>query len=208
MCREFRLIAVAALLGTLAAADAQAQSGAVTRDRLMFDPTGLQNPNSRKSTPQTAPTTGQSVAPREPAEPAPVIRQTAVPQPPAAPVSKPAAAPKPPARAATARRPGPAETGNRDTAVSQRASERPIPREQPNALGRISVEGATLGYESQTQMKAYDMSDGRRVPGYDNYQRNDSSYFGLSLKMPTFGGSSSSSSSSDPPPFQRDHRPY
>ena len=29
------------------------------------------------------------------------------------------------------------------------------------------------------------MSDGRRVPGYDNIQRNDSSYFGLSLRMPT-----------------------
>jgi hypothetical protein len=133
-----------------------------------------------------------------------------VPRPPTTPAVKPATAPKPPARATTTtRRPAQAETGNRDTAVSQRASERPIPREQPNALGRISVEGATLGYESQTQMKAYDMSDGRRVPGYDNYQRNDSSYFGLSLKMPTFGGSSSSSSSSsDPPAFQRDHRPY
>jgi hypothetical protein len=108
------------------------------------------------------------------------------------------------------RRPTQAETSNGSTATSQRTSERPVPREQPNALGRISVEGATLGYESQTQMKAYDMSDGRRVPGYDNIQRNDSSYFGLSLRMPTFGGSSSSSSSSssDPPAFQRDHRPY
>jgi hypothetical protein len=202
MGREFQLIAVASLLAALGAADAQAQSSTVTRDRLMFDPAGLQNPNSRKFTPQsTSPTTGQNTAPAP-------VKQTAVP-PPAAPAAKPAAAPKPPARAATARRPVQAETGNRDTAVSQRASERPIPREQPNALGRISVEGATLGYESQTQMKAYDMSDGRRVPGYDNYQRNDSSYFGLSLKMPTFDGpSSSSSSSSDTPPFQRDHRPY
>jgi outer membrane biosynthesis protein TonB len=212
MCREFQLIAVAFVLATLTAANAQAQSSAVTRDRLMFDPTGLQNPNSRKFTPQTAPTTGQSIAPREPATPAPApaTKQSAAPQPPAAPAVKPAAAPKPPARAITARRPAQAETGNRDTATSQRASERPIPREQPNTLGRISVEGATLGYESQTQMKTYDMSDGRRVPGYDNIQRNDSSYFGLSLKMPTFGGSSPSSSSpsSDPPAFQRDHRPY
>jgi hypothetical protein len=199
-------------LFSVLAANAQAQSSAVTRDRLMFDPTELQNPNSRKLTPQTAPTTGQSVAPRESATPAPApaVKQSAVPRPPTTPAVKSATAPKPPARATTTtRRPAQAETGNRDTAVSQRASERPIPREQPNALGRISVEGATLGYESQTQMKAYDMSDGRRVPGYDNYQRNDSSYFGLSLKMPTFGGSSSSSSSSsDPPAFQRDHRPY
>jgi hypothetical protein len=206
MCRKFQLIGMACLLVTLAAADTHAQSSAVSRDRLMFDPTGLQN-SSRKFTPQAAPTTGQSVTPRESAAPAPAVRQTAVP-PPAPPAAKPAATPKPPARAATARRPAQAETGNRDTIAGQRASERPIPREQPNALGRISVEGATLGYESQTQMKAYDMSDGRRVPGYDNYQRNDSSYFGLSLKMPTFGGSSSSSSSSEPSPFQRDHRPY
>ncbi len=68
-----------------------------------------------------------------------------------------------------------------------RAVERPIPREQLTPIPRVTIPGGSLGYESQTSLRAYDMSDGRRVPGYDNIQRNDSSYFGLSIRMPTGG---------------------
>jgi hypothetical protein len=62
--------------------------------------------------------------------------------------------------------------------------------------------------ERETQLKAYDLSDGRRVPGYDNIQRNDASFFGLSLRMPTSSSSSSSlSSSPSSPSFTREHGP-
>jgi hypothetical protein len=67
------------------------------------------------------------------------------------------------------------------------ATERPIPREQLTPIGRLSIPGGSLGYESRTAIGAYDLSDGRRVPGYENIQRNDSSYFGLSIRMPTGG---------------------
>jgi hypothetical protein len=42
-----------------------------------------------------------------------------------------------------------------------------------------------LGFENRTALRDYDMSDGRKVPGFDNIQRNESSYFGLSIRMPT-----------------------
>ncbi len=72
-----------------------------------------------------------------------------------------------------------------DTVATQTGSTaRPVPREQPN-LGRLSLPQGSLGYEGKTQMQTYDMSDGRRVPGFENIQRNNSSYFGLSLRMPT-----------------------
>ncbi len=187
-----------ALLAWTASADAQ-QSGA-TRNQLMFDPNGVQGgADSRTGSLQSSPTTGQSVAPQKPT--APVTAQTAAPQRPAAPAAKPAAAPKPPAAPATAGAPPqarpqtarrPAETAARAATDAQRTSERPIPREQPQALGRVSLPGATLGYENKTQLQSYDLSDGRRVPGYDNIQRNDSSYFGLSLRMPTSSSSGSS----------------
>jgi hypothetical protein len=184
------------VLATLAAAAAaQAQQGSVTSNRLMFDPTGLQGTESRKLTPQATTTTGQNTAPQ------PAAKQIATPQLPAAP----AAAPKPAARAtisapprlAPARRPAQAGHTISDTPTgSARSADRPTPREQSPALGRLSLPQGSLGFESQTQLKTYDLSDGRRVPGYDNIQRNDSSYFGLSLRMPT--GSSS-------PALLRDH---
>ncbi len=150
-------------LGLLVAAPvmAQAQQGGNSGNRLMFDPNGVQ-------------TTGQGgareAAPAKPSTPAaPAAKK------PAKPETKPAAA---------ARRPSSA-TDDRTAAGSARLNERPIPREQPTALGRLSIPGGTLGYESETSMKAYDLSDGRRVPGYENIQRQDSSYFGLSVRMPT-----------------------
>jgi hypothetical protein len=99
--------------------------------------------------------------------------------------AKPATKPAATSDAASRRLPS---TGiDRTTAGPARSTERPIPREQPTALGRLSIPGGSLGYESETSMKAYDLSDGRRVPGYENIQRNDSSYFGLSVRMPTSG---------------------
>jgi hypothetical protein len=213
------LITVGLLLATSVAADAQ--QSAVTSNRLMFDPAGLQNSGSRKVTTQSAsPTTGQSVAPREPAVPTPAVKPTAAPQP-TAPKTKPAVrsatksnlapravenSPAPPASARRAAQP--ARDANRTGTDNARSAERPIPREQPTPLGRLSIEGATVGLERETQLKAYDLSDGRRVPGYDNIQRNDASFFGLSLRMPTSSSSSSSlSSSPSSPSFTREHGP-
>jgi hypothetical protein len=58
-------------------------------------------------------------------------------------------------------------------------------------LGRLDLPGGSLGYDSRTSMQPYNLGDGRRVPGTDNIQRNDSSYFGLSLRMPTSTSGSS-----------------
>ena len=216
------LFAVACVLGL--AAPTSAQQSNVSSSRLMFDPAGLQGSDSRKMAPapQTTSTTGQNVAPHPPAAPparqtvtppppaAPAARQAAVPKPPAPPAIGPAAAPKQPARAtanaparpAAARRPAQADTADNRNATSS-TSARAIPREQPAPLGRVALPQGSLGFENQTQIKAYNMSDGRRVPGYDNIQRNDSSYFGLSLRLPT--AATSSSSSSSPPSLFRDH---
>jgi hypothetical protein len=177
---------IVAVAFALIPAAANAQQGSATSNRLMFDPTELRGSDGRKLAPQpaTTTTTGQSTAP----QPAP--RQVATPQP--QPQAVPAAAPKPAARATASAPPRPArrpaQAGNTiaDTPTgSTRTPDRPVPREQAPALGRLSLPEGTLGYESRTQMQTYDLSDGRRVPGYDNIQRNDSSYFGLSLRMPT-----------------------
>ena len=192
-------VIVAVAFALIPVAAAQAQQGSVTGNRLMFDPTELRGLDGRKLTPPPAATTttGQSTAP----QPAP--RQVATPQP--QPQAAPAAAPKPAARAtasapprrAPARRPAQAGNSIADTPTgSTRTPDRPVPREQPTALGRLALPQGSVGFEGQTQLKPYDMSDGRRVPGYDNIQRNDSSYFGLSLRLPTPSSS---------PSFTRDH---
>ena len=194
--RSYVVIAVASALAVVSYA-AQAQQGSVSNSRLMFDPRSLGPAGSQPQT-MTAPapgTTGQS------AQQQPATRQVIAPQPQAAPP-----APKPAARASAAapakptapRRVAPTERVINDTTAAQtRSADRPVPREQ-QTLGRVPLPQGTLGYEGKTQMQTYDMSDGRRVPGFDNIQRNDSSYFGLSLRMPTFGAPSSPSSSSSP----------
>ena len=196
MRRRYRNFVVASALSILLPIGAHAQTGSDSKSRLMFDPSGLQGSNSGAAKPLTppSPTTGQSTTPRQ--TQAPTVTQTATPR--SAPAARQAATPKPPARASSApARPAatrPAQANNtveRAPAGTARTSERPIPREQPTALGRLDLPGGSLGYESQTQMRAYDMGDGRRVPGYDNIQRNDSSYFGLSLRMPTATSGSS-----------------
>ena len=109
-----------------------------------------------------------------------------------------------PAKPAPVRRAAPTERVINDTTAAQtRSADRPVPREQPN-LGRLSLPQGSLGYEGKTQLQTYDMSDGRRVPGFENIERKDLSYFGLSLRMPTAdlpSPSSSSSWSSSPSSF-------
>jgi hypothetical protein len=192
--RSRLVIAVASALAVSYAAQAQ-QQGSVSNSRLMFDPSSLGPAGSPPQT-MTAPapgTTGQS------AQQQPVARQVIAPQPQAAtPAPKPAArtTATAPAKPAPARRAAPTERVINDTTAAQtRSADRPVPREQ-QTLGRVPLQQGTLGYESRTQMQTYDMSDGRRVPGFDNIQRNDSSYFGLSLRMPTLNSPSPSSSSS------------
>ncbi len=193
--RSRLVIAVASALAVVSYAAQAQQQGSVSNSRLMFDPSSLGPAGSQPQT-MTAPaprTTGQS------AQQQPATRQVIAPQPQAAPP-----APKPAARATAAapakptaaRRAAPTERVINDTTAAQtRSADRPVPREQ-QTLGRVPLPQGTLGYESRTQMQTYDMSDGRRVPGFDNIQRNDLSYFGLSLRMPTLNSPSPSSSSS------------
>ena len=185
---------VASVLAVLTASGAQAQQGSVSNSRLMFDPNSVGTPTSQpqKLTPP-ATTTGQTA--QQPA----ATRQTIAPQQQSTP-------PAPAARSAntTSAKPAPAKRAaptervmNDATVAAQSRTARPIPREELN-LGRVTLpQQGSLGYESKTQLQSYDLSDGRgRVPGYDNISRNDSSYFGLSLRMPTLNAPSPSSSSS------------
>ena len=170
--RSRLVIAVASALAVVSYAAQAQQQGSVSNSRLMFDPSSLGPAGSQPQT-MTAPaprTTGQS------AQQQPATRQAIAPQPQAAPP-----APKPAARATAAApakptaapRAAPTERVINDTAAAQtRSTDRPVPREQ-QTLGRVPLPQGTLGYESRTQMQTYDMSDGRRVPGFDNIQRNE-----------------------------------
>jgi hypothetical protein len=181
-------IAISVLL--LAGGPALSQQGSRFNDQLMFDPnsfSGARQLDAPQRAPAATGTTGQNAPPaaRQAAPP-----QTAQPQAKPKPAARTAAAPAPRRAAPPAdRRIGDATAG----VTTNTATGRPVPREETN-LGRLSIPQGSLGYESRTQLQTYDMSDGRRVPGYENIQRNDSSYFGLSLRMPTSPGSSSSSS--------------
>lgn len=199
-----RFVVLSMLAATVLTGAAQAQQS--SSSRLMFDPSSVQD--SRRPVQPVPPaaiptTTGQSAA-QPAARPVP---QQQVPQ---QAQQRTAPAPKPAARAATPRNQAatpPRTAGDATPNTASRSAERPIPREETN-LGRLSLPQGSVGYESRTQLQAYDLSDGRRVPGSDNLQRNDSSYFGLSLRMPTVtgpgasgGGSSSSWSSPAPSSF-------
>jgi hypothetical protein len=52
-------------------------------------------------------------------------------------------------------------------------------------LGRMQLEGGTFGVETQSQFKENKFSDGRQVPGLETEKRAGSSFFGLSLQVPT-----------------------
>jgi hypothetical protein len=211
MRRPQLFVAVASALAmfmNMTVAGAQAQQGSVTSNRLMFDPSGLQGTESRKPAPVPAP---QAITPAQNFVPQPPARQTAAPQPAMAPAAT-RAAPNPPARAtasapprpAGARRPAQSDNADNRAVAGAERSAKPVPREQPGALGRLELPQGSVGFENRTQLNAYDLSDGRRVPGYDNIQRKDSSYFGLSLRLPTADSPSASGSSLSSPSF-RDH---
>lgn len=203
------VVTVASVLAVLPGAAVHAQQNSMSNSRLMFDPNSVGETRRPANQPQTATTpaapatSGQSLQ-------QPAVQQAATPQPQAAPKPAPRAAaaasanpaPAKPAAAkpAPARRPVTAERTINDTTAANRnqSTARPVPREEVN-LGRVALPQGSLGYENRTQLQTYDLSDGRgRVPGYDNIQRNDSSYFGLSLRMPTLNGQTPSSSSSSP----------
>ena len=191
--RSCVVIAVASALAAVSVA-AQAQQGSVSNSRLMFDPNSVGTPGNRPQ-PLTPPATTRPDRRATAARRQTSYRAATQAAPPAA---KPAAraAATAPAKPAPVRRAAPTERVMNDTIAAQTGSTaRPVPREQPN-LGRLSLPQGSLGYEGKTQMQTYDMSDGRRVPGFENIQRNDSSYFGLSLRMPTVNSPSPSSSSS------------
>ncbi len=50
--------------------------------------------------------------------------------------------------------------------------------------GRVPLESGSFGLETNTRLKANTFDDGRRIPGRETNQRNDPSYFGLSLTVP------------------------
>lgn len=192
-----RLAVVSMLAASLFTGAAEAQQS--SSSRLMFDPSSVQDSRRPAQSLQPATTSGQSVAQpaarpvQQQVQQQPVQQQTA-------PAPRAASAPKPAARTAAPRNQAaaPRATGDAADNTVSRSAERPVPREQPN-LGRLSLPQGSLGYEGRTQLNAYDMSDGRRVPGFDNLQRNDSSYFGLSLRMPTINGPAASGGGSSSP---------
>ena len=52
-------------------------------------------------------------------------------------------------------------------------------------LGRIPLQSGSIGFSGEAQVKDNKFSDGRRVPGLETDKRNEPSYFGLSLSVPT-----------------------
>ncbi len=53
------------------------------------------------------------------------------------------------------------------------------------SFGRIPLESGSLGFETETRLKANEFPDGRRIPGLDHTHRHTPTYFGLSLSVPT-----------------------
>jgi hypothetical protein len=64
-----------------------------------------------------------------------------------------------------------------------------VPTPAKPLFGRIQLDTGTVGFETESMVKDNRFSDGRRVPGLEADKRNDPSYFGLSLSMPTHNNS-------------------
>ena len=60
-----------------------------------------------------------------------------------------------------------------------------IPTASNSQFGRLNLDTGTVGLTTQSQLKEGQFSDGRRVPGLEAEKRNPSSYFGLSVSVPT-----------------------
>ena len=109
----------------------------------------------------------QTIAPQRSAPPkavqAPVAKRTD------RKAAQPAAQPKPEATRVT---PSPATTKT-TTQINQ------------PALGRVPFETGSIGLTTNRQFDHTKFSDGRVTPGFENVQRKDSSYVGLSVSVPT-----------------------
>jgi hypothetical protein len=97
-----------------------------------------------------------------------------------------AAAPKKPAPKEAATEPWTLEhalPGGPNSAAA--ASKRAVPTLSSPQLGRIPLETGSFGLETETALKPNQFSDGRPTPGLETVKRQDPSYFGLSLSVPT-----------------------
>jgi len=61
----------------------------------------------------------------------------------------------------------------------------PTPESPISNLGRLQLDAGSVGIETQSQFKENKFSDGRTVPGLETEKRAGSSFFGLSLQVPT-----------------------
>ncbi len=61
----------------------------------------------------------------------------------------------------------------------------PPPLQERAPLGRLQVNQGTFGIETESKFKEGEFSDGRRVPGLETTKREQPSFFGLSLSVPT-----------------------
>ena len=52
-------------------------------------------------------------------------------------------------------------------------------------FGRIQLDTGSIGLETEAKLKENRFSDGRVVPGLETVKRQEPSYFGLSLSVPT-----------------------
>ncbi len=68
-----------------------------------------------------------------------------------------------------------------------RSNPAPAPEPVGSQFGRLQLETGSVGFETQTQFKDNKFSDGRTVPGLETQKRDGTSYFGLSLSLPTTG---------------------
>jgi hypothetical protein len=86
--------------------------------------------------------------------------------------------------------PAPAATVSRPWTIEQAlpgkpAAARDVPRVSSQGLGRVPLDQGSFGFETQSQFRHDQFSDGRKVPGHEAIRREDPSYFGLSLQVPT-----------------------
>jgi hypothetical protein len=159
-------LALAAIVAT--AWDATAQQKAAPDRGLMFDP-GRMHSGSDSQTFSSPP---QST---------PAVRTNP--------------APDTSTRSQAARQPPRLGRGGEPAATrAARAGTRTPPDDAPRSLGRTPL--GTLGFETETKLKSKEFPDGRPIPSFTNNKFQNSTYFGLSLTMPTESQSQSSSDNS------------
>lgn len=62
---------------------------------------------------------------------------------------------------------------------------RDVPQISSPNLGRVPLDTGSFGIETKSQFKQNEFSDGRTIPGLETTKRQEPSYFGLSLQVPT-----------------------